>query len=108
MPNVEYVVSNYASRFGGYQSKHGTDGVLKVFLPTLWTNGREKFESFVAELTYPIWLERICLERAFQKIRMKNRCKPAPCKIAQLVRLMYQQSGDWMLVSEELLGQVKK
>lgn len=108
MPSVEFVVSTHFSRFGGYQSKHGTEGTLKLFLPSLWKYARGEFNSFVAEISYTILLERICLERAFQKIRMKNRCDPKPCKIEQLVKIMYEQSGDWMVVSEGLLDQVKK
>lgn len=72
---VEYKISSYPSKFAGYQSKKQTNGTVKIFISTLWKYA-PNFDDFLFQLNYIIILERICLERGFQKIRMKNRCNP--------------------------------
>ena len=78
MTNINYKVSLYPSKNIGYQSKSGINGEVKVFISTIWTHSTT-FEDFVEKIIYITILERICLERAFQKIRMRNRCNP--CKM---------------------------
>lgn len=73
--NVEYKVSLYTSKFLGYQSKKRNEGEVKVYISTIWKWSNENFTQFYLALSYITLLERICLERAFQKIRLKNRCK---------------------------------
>ena len=65
----------YPSKNIGYQSKAREKGEVKLYISTIWSHSTT-FEDFVEKIIYITILERICLERAFQKIRMKNRCKP--------------------------------
>ena len=73
----------------GYQSKKGKEGILKIFVSTLWKYVDNSFDGFVYGLIYTTLLERICLERCFQKIRMINRCKPfrgLSCKMEYILK----------------------
>lgn len=72
---VNYKISSYQSKFLGYQSKKGNFGVIKLFICTIWKYSSD-FDTFVDNLNYILITERICLERAFQKIKMRDRCKP--------------------------------
>ena len=71
---VKYKVSLYPSRYCAYQSKKGKSGEVKLFISTIWDFSRN-FDKFLKNCISLIILERICLERGFQKIKMKNRCK---------------------------------
>lgn len=90
LPKVEYKISLYPSKFIGYQSKKGNKGCVKLYISPIWKyihSLRWKtyfdedwiiefmFDEFINELLYTMLLERICLERGFQKIKMKKRCK---------------------------------
>jgi len=76
MTEVNYIASNRKSKFAGYQEKKGIEGTVKVFISTIW-NDTNNFESFVEGLIYYTIHERICLERAFNKIRIKGgMCNP--------------------------------
>ena len=60
---------------------------IKLFVSTIYKEAvsysEETFvsRSFVRLLIFYTLVERFCIERAFQKIRMHQRCKPE-CKIA--------------------------
>jgi len=71
---VEYKVSTYPSKSGAYQSKNKYYGCVKLFISTIYKRSKS-FEHFVQRIIFNILLERICLERGFQKIIMRNRCK---------------------------------
>lgn len=85
LPEVEYFVSIYPSKFAGYHTCKGTSGKVMVYLYELWKYS-ENEETLIEELIFIVLLERICLERAFQKIRLKQRCHP--CVMAPLARYM--------------------
>ena len=105
-PEVDYKISLHPSKFAGYQSKNKNKGEVKIFVSSIWkwvhswrwTSYFIKdeateimFDDFVNELKFTLILERICLERAFEKIRMKNRCKPFEnfyCKMEKIAYLM--------------------
>ena len=83
---INYKLSLYPSKFLGYQSKNKNKGNLTFYISTIWKwiNPHYRKENeinntminkFIKGLLEIILLERICIERAFQKIRMKNRCK---------------------------------
>lgn len=79
---VDYKISLYSSKFAGYQSKNKNYGYVKLFIPSIWDwvntwndNYKNIFEDFVSAINYIVLLERICLERAFQKIKMTKRCE---------------------------------
>jgi hypothetical protein len=113
--NVEYQVSIYPSRFFGYQSKKQTNGIVKSFIGNIWREAKEGindlklkldlpilddesndvFEWFLDNLNYIIILERICLERSFQHIRMKERCKP--CKMERYAKYIHKYTTDFYI-----------
>lgn len=78
MTEVEYIVSLHPSDYVGYQSKNKNNGIVKLHISTIYNNS-DDFDDFVNYCVFTLVLERICLERGFQKIRMKNRCHP--CKM---------------------------
>jgi len=86
-PEIEYKVSTHPSKFYAWQEKKGTVGSIKLFVSTIYKEAvsysEETFvsRSFVRLLIFYTLVERFCIERAFQKIRMHQRCKPE-CKIA--------------------------
>ena len=74
---VKYIISTYPSKFAGYQSKKGPKGIIKTYIyhPLYWNSA--DFSSFVLNLIHIILIERICLERAFNKIKIKGgMCNP--------------------------------
>ena len=93
MSEVEYKISIKASKFSGYQSKKGNQGYVKAFVSNLWKQAMEwhekevRFQLFVDSLCYIFIHERFCLERAFQKIRIKGgMCNPCcVCNLAEKV-----------------------
>lgn len=89
MTNIEYKISTYPSKFAGYQSKSGMNGKVTMYISTIW-NYSENFDDFVNYIVFIVILERICLERAFQKIRMKGRCNP--CKLEKFAYFMFKNS----------------
>lgn len=87
---VEHIISTRDSKFLGYQSKKGNNGQVKLFINSIWDKSQD-FNKFVYGLIFTDILERICLERGFQKIRMKHRCKPV-CKMEQYAIYMTKKS----------------
>lgn len=76
MPEVNYVISTYPSKFAGYQSKKGNEGTIKAFVSTVY-KGSYDLDAFVLHLIHIILHERVCLERAFNKIKIKGgMCNP--------------------------------
>jgi len=82
---IRYKISTYPSKFGGYHSKNKENGIITAYITRIW-NQCQDFDNFVSDFIYINILERICLERGFQKIRMKNRCKP--CKMEKYANEM--------------------
>lgn len=89
MTEIEYKISLYPSKCAAYQSKNKDKGEIKLYISTIWKHSKN-FDYFVQWIIYYTIVERICLERAFQKIRMKNRCKP--CKMEKYALEMYKWS----------------
>lgn len=76
MTEVEYIISTYSSKFAGYQSKKGINGIVKAYINPIYKNSSDLL-SFTLHLIHIILIERICLERAFNKIRIKGgMCNP--------------------------------
>jgi hypothetical protein len=75
MTEMTYQVSTYPSEFLAYQSKRGMEGLITNFIARYHY---DEFNVFVAELIGYQLVERVCLERAFNKIKLKNRCKRKP------------------------------
>ena len=88
MIEVEYKVSVSKSKFHGYQSKKGDLGCVKTFVSSIWDDSKEDFYLFVLRLIYIIIHERICLERAFQRIKIKGgMCNP--CCVRRIAEEVY-------------------
>lgn len=98
MNEIDLHISTHPSEFLGYQAKSGTRGTITLFASSLWKEGRGEFDRFVAELEYVYLLERICIERAFQRIRMKDRCEPF-CKLQKVADLM-RYPDEWPDIRE--------
>ncbi len=89
---IKYKVSLYPSKYVGYQSKARDKGEIKAYISTIWEMCDSNFWKFVFWLDYIIVLERICLERGLQKIKMTNRCKPYKnftCKMEYIAYHLY-------------------
>lgn len=98
MTEVNYKISTYPSKSFAYQSKNKHNGEVKLFISTIWIHSKS-FEHFVQACIYYTLIERVCLERGFQRIRMKNRCKPYQkdekkysCKMEWVTLEMYKNS----------------
>jgi hypothetical protein len=102
MCDVEYSVSLHPSKFEGYQSKAGQSGKVTLFIATIWDTVGEDYERFLEELIWVSIIERVCLERAFQRIRMKNRCEPV-CKLLKIADLM-AYPGEWPQIRDYWAG----
>lgn len=77
MTEIKYKVSTRKSKFGGYHSTSKGKSTITAYIQNL--RYEDSFEYFVHNLIYIFIVERIYLERGFQRIRMKNRC--SPCKM---------------------------
>lgn len=97
MIEVDFLVSTKVSKFLGYQSKKGNMGYIKSYVSNIWDitsdwveilNEGEHFDWFVRFLILMIIHEYYCLERAFQKIKIKGgMCNP--CCIQKLSDLTF-------------------
>lgn len=89
---VDYLISTKLSKFDGYQSKKGNKGYVKAYISNLWNyavklglNDNDVMEWFLILINSIFIHERFCLERAFQKIRIKGgMC--SPCCVENIVR----------------------
>lgn len=68
-----------------------TDAIIRLWLPPIWQeaqrvspdpeNETETLRDFIGVMIFSYLLERICVERAYQKIRLKrNHCDPCCVK----------------------------
>lgn len=79
MSEIEYITSTYPSKNSAYQSKKGNKGRIKLFISVIWKEAII-FDNFVALINFYQIMERYCLERCFQKIRIKGgMCNPNCC-----------------------------
>lgn len=85
---VEYRVSTYRSKYNAYWNPKKPKATITFYVSTLWEESESDFNTFVDHLIFLHILERICLERRFQHIKMKNRCKPT-CKMAKYAKFIW-------------------
>jgi len=94
MTEVDYKISLHPSKSDGYQSKKGLEGGIKAFITNIWNKTKEwakenqidHFKLFVDYINLTFICERYCLERAFQKIKIKGgMCNP--CCVMKAVDL---------------------
>lgn len=93
--NIQYIVTtNYGKSFG-YQSKKGLDGIVKLFLPNIWDD-TNNFFGFVLRIILTTLWERNCLERCFNKIKIKGgMCNP--CCVQDITIEMYNAILDFIV-----------
>ena len=78
----------------------GDHGQITLFIPSIWDDARkhsdfqecdhleEVMEDFIGALVFGYLMERVCLERAHDRIRVKGgRCNP--CCVAKTVNRMF-------------------
>lgn len=101
---VEYRLSLNESKYPAYWTIKSDHGRITQYLPSHWNAARqhsdifeldhpdEVMENFIEELIYSEITERICVERAHERIRMKGRtrCKPNCC-VRRSALIMYNQ-----------------
>lgn len=98
MPEVDYLISTKVNKFLGYQSKKGNRGYVKSYISNIWDitqewtgtlKGEDHVSWFVRFLVLMIIHERYCLERAFQRIKIKGgMCKP--CCVEKLSDITFE------------------
>lgn len=89
MSEVEYKISLYPSKFKAYSGKKGKNGYVKLFISNIWEEADKDFDLLVMRMICYTLLERICLERAFNKIRIKGgKCNP--CCVKKYALEMYR------------------
>ena len=84
MFEVDYKISLYPSNYCGYQSKNKNIGKIVCYVSSIWKYVKENFETelirftmFNIMLNYTLTIERYCLEKGFQRIRIKGgACSP--------------------------------
>jgi hypothetical protein len=100
--SVDLHISTHPSKFAGYQAKAGSEGKITLFISTIWDQSQGDYDRFLDGLAYTYLLERVCLERAFQRIRMTDRCEPV-CKLLRIADLMMYPE-EWPPVREYWVG----
>lgn len=92
---VDYIISTFKSKFGAYQSKKGTKGILKLYISSIWSISNNNFEEFLLQLNFFMTVERYCLERAFNKVRIKGgACNPCCVHNISHKTIEYLFNGD--------------
>jgi|GEM_PF-5167622 hypothetical protein len=75
---------------------HGDSGSITLFLPPIWDDASvspqfhedDLVDFLVLQIGHTYLLERICLERAHEKIKIKGgRCEPS-CHVAPVAEFM--------------------
>lgn len=85
--DVDYKFSLHPGKHPAYWNINGDIGNITFYLGEIWDlsqsrtkpdiEGWDELDAFIDELLYSDLSERICLERAHEKIRIKNgRCNP--------------------------------
>jgi hypothetical protein len=99
---VEYRLSLNWGKWPAYWNIKKDLGTITQYLPSLWGEACNHsmffetdhpdicFDNFMQELIYTEIVERICIERAHEGIRMKGRtrCKPNCC-VRRAALMMY-------------------
>lgn len=93
---VENRVSLHRPKDGtaGRWNINGDRGTITLFLPRLWEFGssltfeENHIDNLILQIGHTFLIERICIERAHEKIIIKGgRCKPS-CHVAPLAEFM--------------------
>lgn len=91
--NVEYKLSLHNARHSAYWEREGDSGLIVFNLPNLyheaendspyWNGSSDEniiIDNFIKDLIYTDICERVCLERSYQKLKVRgNKCKPECC-----------------------------
>jgi len=89
MTEIEYKISLYPARSHARWNINKDKGNIILYITNIWWQKSESFENFVEWCIFFILLERICLERAYNKIRIKGgRCNP--CCVEKIAHKIYE------------------
>jgi len=76
---IKYIISTHLSKFAGYQSKKQHQGEIKLFVSNIYEMS-DDFDDFIVQLIYIQLIERVCIELAFNKLKIQggkcNNCRP--------------------------------
>jgi len=87
MLDVNYKVSLYNSISQARWNINKDKGNVILFISNIWKESKN-YEHFVQWIIYYTLIERICLERAYNKIRIKGgRCNP--CCVEKIASEIY-------------------
>ncbi len=88
---VKYKISLFPAKNMARWNINKEKGNIIIYISNIWNNNRTKgFISFVEWCIYFILIERICLERAHNKIRIKGgRCNP--CCVEDIAFKIYSE-----------------
>jgi hypothetical protein len=109
--SVEWKYTTNLRKSEGYQEKTGQCGTITFSFPRIWqlrsinkTDYHERYHlaDFIYTMIRIQLCERICVERAFQHIKMKARCKNFQqfgCKMDYITQKLMDVITDELLVS---------
>ena len=106
--NVDYKYNLNPSKYPAYWNINKDNGKITFHLGEIWQHSQNNLtgmidsdpvENFIDDLLYYDLSERICLERAHEKIRIKGgRCKP--CCVQYFTQLMLYPFA-WETIQQE-------
>jgi hypothetical protein len=80
MLEVNYKISLHKGKTPARWNINKNKGDITLYISNIWEES-ESYISFIYWLIYSVIIERVCLERAFNKIRVKGgRCNPCCVK----------------------------
>ena len=104
--NVDYRVSLRRSKFAAHWGIHGDEATITFHPDIIWDDGQRsrpdgwtEEEAFIDHLLFNDVMERICLERAHEKIKIKGgRCGTPPrsrcCMLIPTLLMIYPDGWD--------------
>lgn len=105
---VEHKYSLSPSKYLGCWNINKDIGKITFYLNSLWNSARRHsdvyeddhmdlcIENFIEDVIYLDLIERVCLERAHEKIRMKGRtrCEPNCCVRRSVLMMLYPERWE--------------
>jgi len=95
--NITYKISTYPSQYYAWQQKNKDQAEIKMYISSIYKDVKNHstfiFNDFVYFFIYYMLVERVCLEYAFNNVRIKGgRCSPykrSPCKAEYIAHKIF-------------------
>ena len=88
---IDYAVTtNPSSKYLAIYFTNNGNGLIMSYISPIWNNN-PNFKQFIRKLIFIEIIERICMEIKFQKIKIKNSCRPV-CKLNKYAEVMMNES----------------